>query len=297
MTAPSWPQYFREGTEVVERTLPSGLHVRSYERGTGDVALFLHGFPELAVSWRHQLGALSEHYRCVVPDMPGYGGTGCPPSLEGYTLPRLAGYVDELIAALGVNAVHLIGHDWGGALAWQMARQLPTRVASLSVLNCPPDDVMLAELLSRPAQLRMSWYMAFFQLPWLPEWALRRDPDTSVPRAFLGVARNRTVFDPHMLAPYIEQVKTRGLPGLNYYRAALRSRARGPRPLITAPTQLIWGLGDGALGPWFTDEAKYAHIVRELRVTRIEEAGHWVQQEAPERVNLALLQHLQAHPI
>ncbi|HWN68967.1 MAG TPA: alpha/beta fold hydrolase [Haliangium sp.] len=286
-------EYFPDGTRMEEARLPSGLRMRWYERGpaSATVVLCLHGWPELAVSWRHQLDGLGDRWRVVAPDMRGYGGTDAPARVADYRMPHLCRDVAELIEVLGNERVHLVGHDWGGAVAWEFARQRPDRLRTLSVLNCPPTDMLAREVLRNPRQLRRSWYMFMFQLPRFPEWLLGRDPARSMARVFRGAAGQRDVFTREALAPYVRHARERGVPGIHYYRAAMPP-SRTPAP-IEVPTRLIWGLGDRALGPWFAEPERYRAFVRDFDRVVIEEAGHWVQQEAPERVNAALAEHIE----
>jgi pimeloyl-ACP methyl ester carboxylesterase len=285
--------HFPAGTETFVGCLFSGLRMRWYERGPIDAPtlLCLHGFPELAVSWRDQVAWLSDRYRVVAPDMRGYGGTEAPTRVRDYTLDRLVRDVRELIDALGVDKVHLVGHDWGGAIAWEFAQQHGDRLHSLAVLNCPPLQIMVRHLL-RFEQLRRSWYMAFFQVPYLPERLMTRDPEAFVRNVFRANAHNPEPFTTARLEPYVRQVRERGLPGIHYYRAAL---LRMPRPLrpIHVPTRLVWGLRDVALGPWFADPHLYTPFVEHFDRVVIEDAGHWVQQEAAEAVNEALREHVE----
>ena len=283
--------YFPADTRTHVGCLFSGLRVRWYERGPMDapVVLCLHGFPELAVSWREQLEALSDHYRVVAPDMRGYGGTDAPRKVRDYDLDVLVRDIVELIDALGADKVHLVGHDWGAAVAWEVAQFHGDRLHSLAILNCPPVLRMLEEL-RRPEQLRRSLYMLFFQLPFVPERLLRADPEATVHKVFLDNAYNRAPFTRERLEPYVRQLRERGVSGLNYYRAAVRRLPRKLRP-IRVPTRLIWGLRDKALGPWFTEPALYQDWVEDFDRVLIEDAGHWVMQEAPQQVNEALRSH------
>jgi pimeloyl-ACP methyl ester carboxylesterase len=209
-------------------------------------------------------------------------------------MPNLCRDVAELIDVLGQGPVHLVGHDWGGAVAWELARQQPHRLRTLSALNCPPADMLAREVLRNPRQLRRSWYVFMFQLPRFPEWLLGRDPERTMKRVFRGLAVQRDVFTSEVLAPYVRQVRERGVPGVHYYRAALPPSSAGPTP-IEVPTRLIWGLDDAALGPWFAEPERYRAFVRDFDRVVIEDAGHWVQQEAPERVNAALAEHVECH--
>lgn len=286
--------YFPPGTETFVGCLFSGLRVRWYERGPAEGAptvLMLHGFPELAVSWRAQLGALGDRFRVVAPDMRGYGGTDAPKRISDYAPDLLRQDVVELIDALGVDKVHLVGHDWGGAIAWDVAQRHGDRLHSLTVLNCPPRQHLMREL-TRLEQLRKSWYMLLFQLPRLPERMLTRDPEGTVQRAFRDGSFNAEPFTAEYVEPYVRQIRDRGLPGIHYYRAAARTL---PRPLgkIDVPTRLVWGLRDVNLGPWFADPERYSSWIRDFDRVLVEDAGHWVQQEAPEAVNAALREHIE----
>jgi pimeloyl-ACP methyl ester carboxylesterase len=298
--------YFPAGTQTYVGCLVSGLRVRWYERGPmtkgedeggegserahAPTVLCLHGFPELAVSWREQLEGLADDYRVVAPDMRGYGGTDAPERVRDYSIDILARDVVELIDALGVDKVHLVGHDWGGAIAWEVAQRYGDRLASLSVINCPPYQIMLKEL-RRPEQLKRSWYFFFFQLPWIPEWRMRSDPEI-IADVFRRNARNTEPFTRERLEPYIRQVRERGLPGINYYRAALRHIPQRLVP-VTVPTQLIWGLRDPALGPYFADPSHYEPWVERFDRVLFEESGHFPQQEAAAEVNEALRAHFE----
>jgi pimeloyl-ACP methyl ester carboxylesterase len=291
--------YFPPGTQTHVGCLVSGLRVRWYERGPAphdltrrDVptVLCLHGFPELAVSWSEQLAGLADAYRVVAPDMRGYGGTDAPPHVRDYTIDRLARDVVELVDALGVAKVHLVGHDWGGAIAWEVAQRHADKLLSLSVINCPPYQIML-EQLRRPEQLRRSWYMFFFQIPKLPQWQFRRKPEL-IGEAIRANAYNKEVFTPARLEPYIRQAREREMAGINYYRAALLRLPQRRRP-IHVPTRLIWGLRDPALGPYFADPQLYTAWVERFDRVVFDDVGHFPPQEAPERVNAALREHFE----
>jgi pimeloyl-ACP methyl ester carboxylesterase len=299
--------YFPPGTQTFVGCLRSGLRVRWYERGPklegeagpskatirGDsksTVLCLHGFPELAVSWREQLAGLSDRYRVVAPDMRGYGGTDAPTRVRDYTIDILARDVVELIAALGVEQVHLVGHDWGAAIAWEVAQRYPERLLSLCVINCPPYQLVMREL-QRPDQLRRSWYFFLFQLPFVPEWHMRRHPEV-VAKALLANAYNKQPFTPERLEPFLRQARERTMAGVNYYRAALLHVPRRRRP-ISVPTRLIWGLRDPALGPWFAEPSLYESWVAHFDRVVLDDVGHFPAQEDPEAVNAALREHFE----
>jgi pimeloyl-ACP methyl ester carboxylesterase len=165
-----------------------GLHLHCVEAGTGPLVVLLHGLPEFWYAWRHQLPALADAgYRVVAPDLRGYNTSDKPPRVRDYRPSVLTQDVADLIVALGAGSAAVAGHDWGGVLAWLLAMQHPKRVERLVILNAPHPIRFLKGLRS-PRQLRRSWYILAFQLPWLPErlvaarnfqalrWALRRQP-------------------------------------------------------------------------------------------------------------------------
>lgn len=252
-------------------------------RGSGVPVVLLHGFPELAVSWAPLAARLDPRWDLWIPDLRGYGQSWAPPERRAYRLSRLREDVLALVAATGADRVHLVGHDWGGAIAWEFAGRHPERLASLSVVNCPPLELLLRTCLKRPAQLRRSWYIAAFQIPGLAERWVRKDPRAFMRRALKGTAARREAFTDEVLAPYEAQAAERGLPGLNYYRAAPR-RWRWKGPVVERPVHLVWGLEDRALGPWFADPAAYADRAANLRVSTLPGVGHWVPHEAPDEL-------------
>ncbi len=262
----------------------------------GPLVLLLHGFPELSRSWRHQLPALAAAgYRAVAPDLRGYGGS----DLGGpYDLGTLARDVAGLVSALGRQRAVVCGHDWGGAAAWAAAVLEPQAVERLVVLNCPHPGVMAEELAVNPRQLRRSWYMLFFQLPALPEWLLGRRRAAGVARALRGGAFVRSAFPPEELEIYRQAfARPQALTAaLGYYRAAFRSpaalRREGRRRPIRAPTLVVWGVRDRFLGPETVELGKMARYFAPGNlpaVRHVEGAGHFVQNEAPERVNAEIL--------
>ena len=147
----------------------AGLRLHCVEAGTGPLVVLLHGFPEFWYAWRHQIPALAAGgYRVLAPDLPGYITSDKPPRVRDYRPRLLAREVADLIMALGAGSAAVAGHDWGGALAWLLAMQDPERVQRLVVLNAP-HPVRFLKGLGSPRQLRRSWYILAFQLPWLPE--------------------------------------------------------------------------------------------------------------------------------
>jgi pimeloyl-ACP methyl ester carboxylesterase len=270
------------------------LHYVEAGPSDGPLVLLLHGFPEFWYSWRRQLPALANAgYRAVAPDMRGYNLSDKPSSWRQYGAERLAGDVAGLIRALGRERAFLVGHDWGAAVAYYAATFQPDAVKRLAILNVPHPARMLAGLRTL-RQLRKSWYMFFFQIPALPEHLLARD-DYAFAKRSLRANAARGAFTDEDLERYVAAWSQPGaLTGMiAYYRAALRSSPRKAlsslRP-ISAPTLVIWGERDAYLGPELAEpEPRW---VPDVRVQRIPGASHWVQHEAPERVNELLIEFL-----
>jgi epoxide hydrolase 4 len=261
----------------------------------GAVIVLLHGFPELNLSWRHQIPELAAAgYRVVAPNQRGYSGSVRDGS---YATADLAADVVAMLDAVGAESAVVVGHDWGGAVAWTVAQLYPGRVTALVAMNCPPPRVLVAHLLRSPRQLRKSWYMFFFQLPVLPERFVSR----SMPGMLRGGSYVRQVWDREALTPYGEAFATESdVRGpINWYRAAftgalrgaLRSPARTSHP-IAIPVLIIWGVHDPFLGQeMVSPEALRGTLSfpNEATVVPIESAGHFVQNEAAEEVTAALL--------
>ncbi|HEU4384739.1 MAG TPA: alpha/beta hydrolase [Anaeromyxobacteraceae bacterium] len=267
----------------------------------GPLALLLHGFPELSRSWRHQLPALAAAgWRAVAPDLRGYGQSG----LRGpYDLGTLSRDVRDLVLALGRERAVVCGHDWGGAVAWATAVYQPEVVERLVVLNCPHPGVMAEQLLRNPRQRRRSRYIFFFQLPFIPEWLLTRNGAAQVARALRGGSAIREVWPREETDRYRQAFLRPGAAraALGYYRAAFRGwgslRRDGRARPIAAPTLVVWGAQDRFLGRETVDPAAMAPYLAAGNVAAIrfvEEAGHYVQSEAPQRVNQAILEWLGA---
>lgn len=271
----------------------NGLSFAIDEAGEGDcVALLLHGFPESRFSWRHQLPVLAAAgWRAVAPDLRGYGDSDRPPGLEPYRLEHLTADVAALFETLGAKRRLLIGHDWGAMVAWSAAMEKVCPLDGLIVMNVPHPAVMRSVMAHSWAQRRRSWYMAFFQLPWLPEAALTAKGAQAVARAFTDMAVDKTAFPPAITDVYRQNALKPGAMTamINYYRANLRALgdAGTPTPVIDVPTLMIWGEEDTALGLELTEG--YGPYVRDFTLERLPRVSHWVQQEAPDAVNARML--------
>lgn len=257
------------------------------------LALCLHGFPEHAQSWRFQLPLLAGMgYLAWAPNLRGYGNSSRPLGVENYAMRHLLADVAGLIDASGAEEVVLIGHDWGGVIAWQFALHQIRPLEKLIVMNIPHPQ-LFARALRSWAQLKRSWYIFFFQLPWLPERILRARNAAMIGRMFYGMAIDKTRFPPEVLEVYRRNALQPGALNamINYYRAAFGARPKtkdtthAPAPL-EVPTLMIWGEEDAALGKELTYGTE--KLVRDFTIRYLPGVSHWVQQEAPEKVNAIL---------
>lgn len=273
----------------------NGLEFACDVAGTGDdVALCLHGFPESRFSWRYQLPFLAaQGWRVVAPDLRGYGQSSRPIGKAAYHIDHLVDDVVGMFEALKPRRRLLVAHDWGAAIAWVVAMRRAVDLDGLVIMNVPHPTVF-GDLIKhyRPQQLK-SWYVAFFQIPWLPEYLLRQNRAQGVANAFLNMAVNKAMFPPEVLEQYRQNAL---IPGaltamINYYRANL-SILDEAAPPIEIPTLMLWGEEDKALDLKLTEG--YDRHVRDFTLVRFPNVSHWVQQEAPDAVNAALLDWLQA---
>ncbi len=235
--------------------LKSGLKMRIARAGSGPLVVMLHGFPECWYSYRHQIRALSDRFDCVAPEMRGYGETDAPAGVMNYTMDKLVGDVADLIEALGHKRAVVVGHDWGGAIAWATAMMRPDVVERLIVMNCPHLARMGRELRRNPRQMLRSWYMLFFQLPRIPEWIFRRHDYEILTRTLRDGTVQKNVFTDADLDYFRAAFRNPHSinAAINYYRATFRSAFKPGQNdwqnrKIDAPTLLIWGEQDFALG-------------------------------------------------
>jgi len=263
------------------------------------LVVLLHGFPESWYSWRYQIAALATEFRVAVPSLRGYGESDRPRPVAAYRIERLVGDVLGLIRRLGRERAYVVGHDWGGGIAWAFAGEHPHACEKLVVCNCPHPALFRRALRSSPRQLLRSWYMFFFQIPWLPEWLLARADFRAIERGFRSMVRrrDREVFSDTDLDEIKRALRPRGAmrAAVNYYRAAFRSTLSSAgfvaeRP-IRCPTLLVWAEEDDALGKELTYGMERL-FTGPFAIRYVPECSHWVQQERPEVVNEALLDFL-----
>ena len=265
----------------------SDTRLHYVEAGDGPMVVLLHGFPEFWFSWRFQISALAEAgFRIVAPDMRGYNLSSRPSGVAAYDMDRLTGDIRDLIHERGAESAFLVGHDWGAAVAWATAMNHPEVVERLAILNVPHPRQMLHGL-RRPRQLLKSWYMVFFQLPWLPERLARARRWSFLRYGFEHDARPGA-FTSADIDRYVEAWSKPGAATamINYYRAVFRQsprRAEARIRTVTAPTRVIWGERDRYLGPELA-EPDPVDVPNLERVVRLPDASHWVHHDEPERV-------------
>ena len=263
----------------------NGIGLEVEDRGSGPAVLLLHGWPDSHRLWRHQVEALTAAgYRTVAPDLRGFGETDRPVDVEAYSMLDIAGDVVGLLDHLGIERAHVVGHDWGAALAWAVAAFAPDRVDHLAVLSVGhPSSFRAAGL----PQREKSWYMLLFQFEGVAEQWLSMD-DWANFRAWAGHPETDRVAT-HLSEPGALTA------ALNWYRANLGPERFVLPPLeippVAAPTMAIWSDGDIALiEAGVTGSAEY--VTGPFRYERVEGAGHWIPLDAPDVVNDLLLDFL-----
>lgn len=273
----------------------NGVKLHCISQGEGSLMLMLHGFPECWYSWRYQIPEFAQDYHVIAPDLRGYNESDKPQAVSAYTINELVEDVKGLITGLGYDRCVLVGHDWGGAIAWQFAYAYPEMVERLIVMNLP-HPAKFAEGLKTPQQLLRSWYIFFFQIPLLPEWLLQQDDYRAIGRAFTEMAVDKSAITEADERVYRNAAAKPGAltAMLNYYRQAfselfkLNEKQWG---VLDIPTLMIWGEQDTALGKeltYGTDD-----YVSNLEIRYLPDASHWVQQEKPQRVNDYMREFLQ----
>jgi epoxide hydrolase 4 len=257
--------------------------------GEGPPVILLHGFPEHWRSWRHQFGPLAAAgFSVWAPDLRGYNESDRPRCRDAYAMAHLIDDVAGLVRATGAGRAHVGGHDWGGVIAWAFASQHPGMTGKLLICNAPHPGVY-ARTLRFPDQFIRSWYVPLFLVPGLAERALSAGGFRALRRMFTHGPVVRGTFTADDVEAYVQAIAGPGAltAALDYYRAnAALGRARPEHwPVITNETLVVWGERDPALSLVQIDAMR--RLVPNLTVRRVAEAGHWVQNEAPEAVNRA----------
>lgn len=256
--------------------------------GTGPLVVLLHGFPDFWFTWRHQIPRLAAAgHRVVAVDLRGYNLSDKPAGVRAYGVDRLVADVAGLITALGETRAFVVGHDWGAGVAWAFAMTHPEMVERLAILNGPHPQKFLMGLRS-PVQLAKSWYMFFFQLPWLPEAIAQMDGF----KLFVSALRDEPNHppSPDELERYREAWAQPGAleAMINYYRAMFRPSAAVKLRKLEMPVLVIWGDADPHLGAELAEPER--SLVPLVRVEHLPTATHWVQHDEPRRVGDLLVE-------
>ncbi len=259
----------------------------------GPLLLLLHGFPECADGWREAMAPLAARgHRVVAPDQRGYGATDKPRGAAAYRIDRLAADVVAIADALGHRRFALVGHDWGGIVAWRVASDFADRVERLVILNAPNLDIALDHVLRHPSQMLKSSYVAFFQLPWVPELALSAMNYGLLVESLRRSSRPGT-FEDADIARYRQAWSVPGAltAMLEWYRALTTMPRRTPRR-ITVPTLILWGDRDSALDTSLAEES--LALCDAGRVRHFPQATHWVHHEEATEVHASIAGFLAA---
>jgi epoxide hydrolase 4 len=267
-----WNHHFIEANQV-------RLHY--VEAGVGEPLILLHGFPEFWYSWRYQIPVLSKYFRVIVPDLRGYNDSDKP--LTGYDLETVTNDIRCLIENLGYRCAHVVGHDIGGAIAWNLAQQFPQSIDRLGILNAPHPQKFMRSLVSNLDQVRRSWYMLAFQVPL---YALR---DQAV-RKGAFTRENAQMYEAALQKPGAIAA------ALNYYRQMFTPGAwvqnlLRPANLVQSPTLVLWSEEDAFLSRQLVQDLEQL-VAAPFALKLVPDCGHWMQQEAPQMVNRELLNFL-----
>jgi pimeloyl-ACP methyl ester carboxylesterase len=272
----------------------NGVRLHYVEAGQGPLVLFLHGFPQYWYAWRRQLAAVAAAgFRAVAMDMRGYNLSDKPEGVASYRMEALVGDVAGLVAHLGAERVTLAGHDWGGSVAWAAAMTRPELVERLVVINAPHPAALARELENK--NWRLMWrlaYVGLFQLPWLPEAALRAGGFSAIRRVLREEPARRDAFSDEEIECYVAALREPGAltAAINYYRAAVRGGRSGEPRRIDQPTLLIWGDRDAHLGIELTNDLD--DWLGRYRFVRLPGVSHWVIEEESDLVTELILESL-----
>lgn len=262
------------------------IHVVQAGPRSGVPVILLHGFPEFWYGWRKQIPALAEAgCRVIVPDQRGYNLSDKPKGVKAYEIYTLVDDIVGLIEALEYEKVNLVGHDWGAIVAWTLANKYPERLHKLGILNVPHPAVMKRFLLRDFEQMRRSWYVYLFQLPWLPEAGMKGDNWRGAERALRGSGKIHTFTNEDILKYKEAWSQPEAMTSMiNWYRAAVRYQPPIPKePRIKVPTLMMWGMQDFALTHRMARPSM--DYVDDGNLILFPEATHWVHLDEAEAVN------------
>jgi pimeloyl-ACP methyl ester carboxylesterase len=256
-----------------------------------EAIILLHGYPQSSASWRSvSPGLAAAGYRVLAPDQRGYSPGARPTDRRAYVITELVGDILALADQAGIDRFHLVGHDWGGAVAWALATDHPDRLRTLTVLSTPHPRAFLRSMASSIQALR-SWYMGLFQIPRLPEWLTFAGEGRFALSSML-----RSGLSEEYAREYLERLKEPGAAtgALNWYRAIPfeTTAVRDDKP-VTVPTLYVWSTKDVALGRRAA-ELTADYVLAPYRFEILYGVSHWIPEEAPDHVVKLLLEHVGA---
>jgi len=261
----------------------------------GPVVVLLHGFPQFNTSWNAVIDRLTaQGYRCLAPNQRGYSPGARPPRRRDYRIPEIVEDIRALIDASGAERVHLAAHDWGAAAAWAAAAELPDRIATLTSFSVPHPGAFLKGLVTSRQGL-MSWYMYFFQLPWLPERFLLGSNGSAVrmSKSLQSAGQSRQAADRDATAMAAPGVLT---AALNWYRAMPLTDLRQAAGKVSVPTMYVWTDKDIALAEKPARNT-VRYVTGDYRFEILRGVSHWIPDECPDTAADLLLEWFAAHPI
>ncbi len=274
---------------VIFRNGDVRLHAVVAGPADGPAILLLHGFPEFWYCWRKQITSLAAAgFRVIAPDQRGYNTSSKPKKVSQYAMCHLVSDVVAIIDQVGRPTVCLAGHDWGAMVAWSVAAWRPEKIERMAILNVPHPSVMLYFLLTRPAQLLKSWYMFFFQIPWVPEMLLSAGNFRAACRSLVETSRPGTFLFEDLQqyrAAWAQPGAVRAM--INWYRALFTHPIFFRSGKITVPTRILWGKKDAFLVTSLALASQ--RQCKDAEVIFFENASHWLHLEEPDAVNAAIL--------
>ncbi|XP_055497375.1 epoxide hydrolase 4 [Leucoraja erinacea] len=279
------------GTHCYVRIKESGLrfhYVAAGDRGK-PLMLLLHGFPEFWFSWRYQLQEFKCEFRVVAVDLRGYGESDAPVGRENYQLDCLITDIKEIVDSLGYKKCVLIGHDWGGLIAWCFAIYYPEMLNRVIILNCPHPAVFSDYVMRHPSQLIKSSYFFFCQVPWLPEFALTMNDFKVLKYLFTsqstGIRSKECRMTADEMEAYLYIFSQRGAFSgpLDHFRNVFSSLPLNQNEVVS-PTLLLWGEKEGFMEFRMAQLSK-SYVRNCFRLHVVPEASHWLQQDQPQLVN------------
>ena len=286
---------YNEITMNFEYITTNGIRLHTALAGPedGEPVILLHGFPDAWFGWEAQIEPLAEAgFRVIVPDQRGYNLSDKPKGVDSYQMEILVADILGLADALGYHCFYLAGHDFGAMVSWNLARHYPERIKRLAIANVPHPQVMDSYLRTHPNQMMKSWYAFFFQIPGLPEWAVKLNNwnflISAMPDDFTEEERDR-------------YRKAWNQPGamtgmINWYRATMRRLGQSTvSPKIQVPTLILWGRQDPHIS--YEMAPLSVELCEDGRLITFEDATHWVLHDEPEATSKHLIRHFSNEPI